>query len=98
MRETDFQSALRRRIENEIPGSVVQKGNPNWIQGFPDLIVLYKNTYACLECKKSADEPYRPNQEYYIEQINSVAFCATVYPENEEEILDELKRYFDQLG
>lgn len=98
MRESDFQSDLRRRIENEIPGSVVQKGNPNWIQGFPDLIILYKNNYACLECKKSESEPFRPNQEYYIEQINGVAFCAVIYPENEEVVLDELKRYFDQLG
>lgn len=98
MRESDFQSDLRRKIENEIPGSVVQKGNPNWIQGFPDLIILYKNHYACLECKASANEPFRPNQEYYIEQINNDAFCAVVYPENMKEVLDELKRYFDKMG
>lgn len=93
-KESKFQSDLRKEIEDKFPGSFVLKNDPSHIQGFPDLTVLYKNKWACLECKKSAKESFQPNQEYYIHKLNELSFARVIYPENKEEVLDELQKAF----
>lgn len=45
-----------------------------------------------LECKKSKDEGYEPNQPYYLEQTNNMSFSRTIYPENKQEVLNELQQ------
>lgn len=92
--ENKFQADLRKEIEARLPGAIVNKNDANYRQGFPDLIVLYEDQYAILECKKSAHERYRPNQELYLKRLGQYVFSATVYPENKEEVLDELERSF----
>ena len=74
---------------------MVLKNDPNYIQGVPDLLVLYNDRWAALECKRSENAPHRPNQEYYISKMNDMSFAAFVYPENREDILDELQRAFE---
>lgn len=64
------------------------------IQGIPDLLILYEDRWAALEVKKSANATHRPNQDYYVDLMNRMSFAAFVYPENREEILHELYRYF----
>ena len=39
-REGDFQSKLIKEIKTIFPGSFVLKNDPNYIQGFPDLLIL----------------------------------------------------------
>ena len=39
------------------------------IQGLPDLLILYGEKWASLECKRSATAKKRPNQDYYVEKI-----------------------------
>lgn len=90
--ENVFQANLRKKIEARLPGAIVNKNDANYRQGFPDLIVLYKDKYAILECKKSAHERYRPNQELYLSRCGEYVFSATIYPENEQEVLDALER------
>lgn len=94
MLEKDFQAGLRKKIEQSVlPGSLTQKNDPNDIQGFPDLTVHYKGKIAILEVKKNKKAPYRPNQELYLERFaKDGVFTATIYPENEEEVLNELQR------
>ena len=93
-KESKFQHELIKKIEDRFPGCVVMKNDPNYIQGIPDLSVLYKNKWATLECKKSKDEKHQPNQDYYVEKMNNMSFSSFVYPENEEEVLDAMERTF----
>lgn len=92
MNENQYQAELIKRIKFLIPGCFVLKQDPNYIQGIPDLLVLYGENWAALEVKRSAKEPYRPNQEYYLGEMDLMSFAKTIYPENENEVLNDLQR------
>lgn len=93
MRESDFQKKLIREIKERLPGAMVLKNDACYKQGLPDLTVFYKGRYAWLEVKRSENADRRPNQEYYISKgKNDGAFSSFIYPENKEEILNELER------
>lgn len=91
-REDEFQTHLRKRIEEEIPGTRVLKNDPNWIQGFPDLTILYKDKWALLEAKRGENEPHQPNQDFYIDYHGKFVYSSFIYPENEERVLNELQQ------
>ena len=80
-----------KKVKNNFPDSVILKTDPNYIQGFPDLIILYKDKWVALECKKSEKAHHQPNQEYYISKMNSMSYASFVYPENERRVLDEME-------
>ena len=92
--ESSFQANLIRELKRIFPGCVVVKNDPNYIQGFPDLTVFYKDKWAVLECKKEANAKKQPNQEYYVEMLNEMSFSSFIYPENKEEVLYELQQAF----
>lgn len=94
MKERDFQRALVKELEELFPGCIVTKVE-SYIQGFPDLLILYKDRWALLECKRSASEARQPNQEYYVEKADRMSFSRFIFPENKEEVLDELQRTFE---
>lgn len=95
MLERDYQLYLKKRIESEtLPGSFVIKNDANWRQGIPDLTVLWRRHWGILEVKTSKKAPYQPNQEWYLERFDGMSFAATIYPENEEEVLDALEQTF----
>ena len=96
--ENKFQSQLIKKIKERLPGTIILKNDPNYIQGIPDLTIFYKNKWATLECKKSARAAHQPNQDYYIDKMNNMSYSAFVYPENEEDILDELQRSLQSKG
>ena len=91
-RESKFQRDLIEELEDRFPGCIVMKNDPNYIQGIPDLIILYKNKWAALECKRSAHEHHQPNQDFYISRMDEMSFASFVYPENKEDVLDELEQ------
>lgn len=98
MRENKFQSNLIRELKEVFPGSIVLKNDANYIQGFPDLLVLYGPLWVALECKKGPHEHYQPNQQYYIDQLNHMGMACAIYPENKDEVLDNMNWYFSKLG
>ena len=51
--ERDFQAGLIKDLKKRFEGCIVTKLDSTHIQGIPDLLVLYKNKWATLECKKS---------------------------------------------
>ena len=92
--ESKFQKELIDDIKTMFPGAIVLKNDPNYIQGIPDLLILYNDKWASLECKKSASANKQPNQEYYVDQMNRMSFSRFICPENKEEVLYELQQSF----
>ncbi len=90
--ERNFQASLIKELKSIFPGAVVLKNDPNYIQGFPDLLILYRDRWAALECKRSSSASSRPNQRYYVDLLNQMSYSAFVCPENKEEILNELQQ------
>ena len=93
--ERDFQSKLKKELKEMFPGCIVTKLDSGDIQGIPDLLILYKNKWATLENKRSANASHRPNQDYYVEKMNQMSFSRFIYPENKEEVLHELYKTFE---
>lgn len=94
MRESQFQAKLKEELEVLFPGCIILKNDANYLQGFPDLTILYKNLWAVLECKRSIKETFQPNQEYYLEICDGMSFASMICPENKEAVLYELQRAF----
>ena len=95
MLESKFQSGLIKDLRKMFPGCFVMKTDPTYIQGLPDLLILFKDRWAALECKKSATATKRPNQEYYVNQMNDMSFSRFIYPENKETVFNELQQTFN---
>ena len=94
MKESDFQKDLIKEIKERFPGCVVMKNDSSYIQGIPDLTVLYKDRWATLECKRTDKSTKRPNQEYYVNKMNEMSYSAFISPGNKEEILDGMAQSF----
>ena len=95
MLESRFQSKLIKELKNLFPGCIVMKSDPGYLQGVPDLLVLFRDKWATLECKQSASAKKQPNQEYYVGKMNEMSFSRFICPENKEEVLYELQQSFD---
>lgn len=94
MLENKFKTKLIEEIHELFPGSIVIHMDPNEYQGIPDLLILYGPHWAALEGKKSANAPARPNQPYYVGLMNEMSYASFIYPENKEEVLNELQCAF----
>ena len=94
MLENKFKTKLIKEIRERLPGAIVLHINPP-PQGIPDLLILYKNKWATLECKQSAGAKKQPNQEYYVGKMNEMSFSRFICPENKEEVLHYLQQSFE---
>jgi hypothetical protein len=92
--EGKFKKKLKERLSDVFPGCMILQPDPTQIQGIPDLLVLYKDKWAALEVKRSSNASHRPNQDYYVSQMNDMSYAAFVSPENEEVVLDEIQQAF----
>lgn len=90
--EREYQAGLIKRIEERFPGCKIFKNDANQLQGIPDLLILYRDQWAMLEVKRSANARHRPNQDYYVEQFGQMSFVAFIYPENEQDVLHDLEQ------
>lgn len=94
MLESRFQQNLIKELKNRFDGCVVLKNDSSYIQGIPDLLVLFGSRWAMLECKASPNAKMQPNQEYYLDVLSHMSFAAMICPENKEFILAELEHAF----
>lgn len=94
--ESKYQKELIRKIQDIFPECIVVKNDPNYIQGIPDLLILFDDKWAALECKRNCKASHRPNQDYYVEKMDNMSFAAFIFPENEEFVLNRLKLYFTE--
>jgi hypothetical protein len=90
--ESGFQDRLRDTLKELFPGCMLFKMEQ--IQGIPDLLVLYKDKWAMLECKRGSKAHKQPNQEYYVDLLNKMSFSRFIHPDNKEEVLRELQDVF----
>lgn len=95
MLENKFQAKLIKELKDVFPGCVVMKNDSSYIQGIPDLLVLHKDKWAALEVKKNKNASHQPNQDYYVNKMNDMSYSRFIYPENKEEVINELKERFD---
>lgn len=94
-RESKFQSSLISEIKSKLPECFILKNDgSNVPQGFPDLLILYKQKWGALECKRDSNAGKQNNQEYYVDRLNSMSFSRFISPENKEEVLNELYTTF----
>ena len=92
--ERDFQAKLIKELKEMFKGCLVMKLDANYIQGIPDLLILFKDKWAVLECKKFSKAAHQPNQDYYVDILNKMSFSRFISPENKEEVLNELQQTF----
>jgi hypothetical protein len=96
--ENAYQAQLIKRLQQMFPGCVVLKLDTGYMQGLPDLLVLWMDKWATLEVKAHAGARIQPNQDYYVELMNRMSFSAFIYPSNEEQVLAELQLAFKSRG
>ena len=92
--ERNFQASLIRELKKRFSGCIVTKLDSSHIQGIPDLLVLWGKHWAALEVKKSARAHRQPNQDYYVGLMDGMSFSRFIFPENKEEVLNELEQAF----
>ncbi len=95
MLENRFKRELCKEIMERFPGAFIIHVDPLEYQGMTDLLILYKNKWAALEGKRSKNASHRPNQDYYVSMMNNMSFARFIYPENKEEVLNELQATFE---
>lgn len=98
MAERHYQAALIKKLRVLFDGIMILKNDSGYMQGVPDLILLYGPYWAMLEVKFDKDSPFQPNQEYYLNLFGQMSFAACIYPENEDEVLDALQQAFGFRG
>jgi hypothetical protein len=93
-KESQFQAQLKKKLTEMFPGCIILKNDPTYLQGIPDLTVLWNDKWALLECKRESEAQKRPNQAYYVSLGKKMSFAAFICPENEEEVLHDLQHTF----
>lgn len=91
--ESKFQAKLINQLKQMFVGAIVIKVE-SYIQGFPDILILYGKRWAMLECKRESKSDKRPNQEHYVNRLNKMSFSSFINPENKEDVLNDLQRSF----
>lgn len=93
--ENKFQAELIKELKSRFPGCLVLKNDADYIQGIPDILILYRDRWATLECKRSETAKHRPNQDYYVDLLEDMSFSRFIFPENKEKVLNELQYAFE---
>ena len=96
--ESQFQHKVIKEIKKKYEDAIVMKLDANYKQGIPDFLILVRNKWATLEFKKFAEAKHRPNQDWYVDQMNRMSFSRFIFPENKDEVLRELFDFFDLKG
>ncbi len=94
-KESVIQKRIIDKIKARLPGAIVLKNDPNYIQGIPDLSVMYEDKWAMLEVKRHEDSSRQPNQEHYVNKANYMSYGRFISGDNEDEVIDELFEFMN---
>jgi len=94
MFERSYQRKLIMKLRELFPDCIILKNDPSYMQGVPDIIILFRDRWAMLEIKRSEDANIQVNQEYYIDILNRMSFASFINPLNEEDVLHDLQLAF----
>ena len=95
MLESEFKKKFCARVKRAVkPITILQyKQDATTVTGFPDTIVILEGITIYIEFKKSKTAKFRPGQKEWIERLNDKGhFCFVCFPENADDILEEIKR------
>jgi hypothetical protein len=92
--EAVYQAKLIKKLKHLFPSSIILKPDAMDVQGIPDILILYGDRWAMLECKRSSNSSLQPNQNHYLELFNAMSFCEIIYPDIEEMVLNDLQFAF----
>lgn len=92
--ESKFQAHLIAKLKVLYPGCIILKNDSSYQQGIPDITIFFRDRWAALELKAHQHAVQQPNQAWFIETLNNMSFAAFIFPENEEDVLDELQQSF----
>lgn len=95
MLEKDFKQAFQKRLKKEVhPIAILQyKQDATTIKGFPDTLVILEGIVVFIEYKKSKRAKYQEGQKLWHDRLEAAGhFSFYVYPENADEVLNEIKR------
>lgn len=92
--ENVFQKELIKKLKSHFKEIIILKNDCNYNQGIPDLIFLIGKQWGMLEVKKNKNSTFRPNQKYWLKKLNDMSWARVIYPENEKEVLHEIKYTF----
>lgn len=91
--EAEYQAALIKRLYRILPDPTIEKFDIR--QGYPDLLILCESWWGVLEVKPYAGADLQPNQDFYVQQFNTMSFGSFIWPEIEEEVIRGLQRSFE---
>lgn len=92
--EGKFKESLNRELMQRFPGCYILKNDPSFLQGVPDILVLWRDRWAMLEAKKAHSAARQVNQDWYISVFDKMSFAAFIEPGNMEEVLDAMESAF----
>ena len=93
--EADFKKKFCARLKKEVkPLAILQyQQSSTTVTGFPDTIVILEGITVYIEFKRSKTAKFRPGQKEWIKRLNDNGhFAWACYPENADDILEEIKR------
>jgi hypothetical protein len=96
--ERVYQAGLVKRLKVLFPGCLILKNDSSYMQGVPDLLILFGDRWAMLEAKANEDAPTQPNQPYYVEMLNRMSFAAFICPSNEQDVIRALQQALEPSG
>jgi len=96
MLEAEFKVHVKQKIKDRFPNLDLDfiDTNPFYFRSVPDLIILGPNVWAALEFKRSEHASHQPNQDYFVSRLNRKGYASFIFPENMEEVLNDLERLF----
>ncbi len=95
MLESEFKKRTIQRIKDRLPSLDLDFINTKpFNRSMPDTFVIGPWCWAALEFKRSEDADQQANQDYHIERLNRKGYARFVFPENVEEVLDDLEAVF----
>lgn len=89
-----MEKSVQNKVIQELRdfGCKVYKMKPGYgiATGTLDCVFFYKSFYGWIEFKASKDAPYRPLQPENLELYGEWSWSATIWPENKEQVMEEL--------